>query len=58
MTHLLIFVSKKSENFEEVLSNVKGSAQKNKGKVSDWLVAIITQKIDYSLQLFRFCLCW
>ena len=46
MTHLLVFVSKKSENFEEVLSNIKGSAKKNKGKVSDQLVTFITLKID------------
>lgn len=39
MTHLLIFVSKKSENYEQVSSNIKESAKKNKGKVSDQIVA-------------------
>jgi len=34
-THLLIFVSKKSDKFDEVLTNIKESAKKNKGKVID-----------------------
>ena len=34
MTHLLLFVSKKSDKFDEVLASVKESSKKFKGKVS------------------------
>ena len=34
MTHLLLFVSKKADNFDEVLANIKESSKKFKGKVS------------------------
>jgi len=37
MSHLLIFVGKTSDNAEEVLTNVKESAKKFKGKVCDLL---------------------
>ena len=34
MTHLLLFVSKKSDKFEEVLASIKESSKKFKGRVS------------------------
>ena len=40
MTHLLIFVSKKSDKIEEVLTNIKESSKKFKGKVSSQSVYV------------------
>lgn len=58
MTHLLLFVSKKSDKFEEVLASVKDSSKKFKGKVSTRYYSVKLQLLMFWSFLHRSCLCW